>query len=207
MDSFSYSDCSPTFVKKRGSDNQAEAPEGSPIRAQCEVVSILYGENAFVYGGVVVEEPENLPSSSGSNYEWTSRDVSEFPSVFDRRAVLLNWANDSCILRNLSYGSCVKLVACGEKERVFYGKENSRDDFFYVYSYLFYDIYLRFPLNVFQMDVLKTLNVTPTQLHPNSWGIYRRSRLCAKSWPLTPRLPCFFIFLGPARLEKGVGFL
>ncbi|BAT76398.1 hypothetical protein VIGAN_01439200 [Vigna angularis var. angularis] len=31
-------------------------------------------------------------------------------------------------------------------------------------------MYVRLPLSVFQMDVLKTLNVAPTQLHPNSWG-------------------------------------
>ncbi|KAG2383986.1 uncharacterized protein HKW66_Vig0152510 [Vigna angularis] len=202
MDSFSYSDCSPAFVKKRRSGNQADAPEGSRNRAQCEVVSILYGENAFVYDGVAVEEPEKLPSSSVSNYEWASRDVSEFPSIFDSRAVLLNWANDNCILRNLSYGSCVKLVACGENERVFYGKENSKDDFFYVYSYLFYDMYLRFPLNVFQMDVLKTLNVAPTQLHPNSWGYIQAFAVMCQALAINPTVALFFYFFRTRPIEK-----
>lgn len=53
--------------------------------------------------------------------------------------------------------------------RVFNRKENSGNDFFYAYCCFFYDMYVRLPLTTFEIDVLKTLNVAPTQLHPNTW--------------------------------------
>lgn len=43
-----------------------------------------------VYGGTVVEDPENLPSLSSSIYEWASRDVIEFPSAFTNKTLLLD---------------------------------------------------------------------------------------------------------------------
>lgn len=83
--------------------------------------------------------------------------------------------------------------ACGENESVFHGKENSAANFCYVYLCLPYDMYLRLPFSVFQMDVLKTLNVGPSQLHPNSWGyIQAFAALCqVLAIKLTP---AFFLY-------------
>lgn len=46
----------------------------------------------------------------------------------------------------------------------------SNGPFLYVYSFLFLDLYVAFPFYDFTMDVLRTLNVAPTQLHPNTWA-------------------------------------
>lgn len=185
MDPTPSSDCSPTFVEEGRRGDQAVVPEGSLTRAQCEIATVLNSENAFVYGGVVVEDPENLPSSSGNNYEWASRDGSEFSSAFNSKPVLLDWGNDSCILRTLGYGSCIKLIACGENERVFHGRKNSKNDFFYIYSYLFYDMYL----------------------HPNSWGYIQVFAIMCQALAIRPTVALFlYIFRTRPIAKRVVGF-
>lgn len=126
MDPSTHSDCSPSFVEERGRGDHADTSGGSQTRVQCDISTVLSGENAFIYGGVAVDDPENLSFSSSSDYEWASRDVSEFPSAFDSKPALLDWANDSCICRTLGYGSCVKLIACGEKKKSFMVERTSK---------------------------------------------------------------------------------
>ncbi|KOM55427.1 hypothetical protein LR48_Vigan10g131900 [Vigna angularis] len=159
-------------MEEKGQNVLVGAPGSSSLTEQHEITTILSGESDFCYGGVVSEGPEVLaePTTSGGGYDWASREASELRNVFRSRVVLADWVENNCILRTLDYRSCVKLVACREDERVFHGRENATNDFFYYYSPPFYDLYLRLPLTTFQMAVLKTLNVAPTQLHPNSWG-------------------------------------
>jgi len=45
--------------------------------------------------------------------------------------------------------------------------------FSYVYATIFQRVHLRFPLSVFEKEFLTELNVTPAQLHPNSWPFVR----------------------------------
>jgi len=53
---------------------------------------------------------------------------------------------------------------------VCHGQENSPKDFFYVYTRPFTDLHIiTLPFEDFMMEVLKILNVIPTQLHHNSW--------------------------------------
>ncbi|KOM57374.1 hypothetical protein LR48_Vigan11g040700 [Vigna angularis] len=153
--------------------NVADCLSEPSLAAECpEVTTVPYGEAAFVYGNVMSEGPEGRLMSpiSGDEYHWAASEVKGLVSQFRSRAVLDNWIENSCILRTLGYQSCVKLVACREDERVCYGRENSASEFFYCYGSPFYDLYLRLPFTLFQMDVLRTLNVAPSQLHPNSWA-------------------------------------
>lgn len=58
---------------------------------------------------------------------------------------------------------------CKGNEHVFHGKGDSRDDFFFMYVFLFNKMYIRLPFDHFHMGVLRELNVAPSQLHLNGW--------------------------------------
>lgn len=109
-----------------------------------------------------------MPNISG--YDWASHDVSEYNSLFSSRVELKRWVENNCVLRTLDCSSLIKLSACKDNERVFHGKENHPHDLFFTYTYMFREMYIQMPFNSFQMGVLKVLNTTPSQLHPNSWG-------------------------------------
>jgi len=51
---------------------------------------------------------------------------------------------------------------------VCHGQEEASEKFFYMYMCHFSQLYVRLPFDDFTMGVLCLLNVTPSQLHPNS---------------------------------------
>jgi len=59
--------------------------------------------------------------------------------------------------------------SCNHSNRVCHGRENSPQEFFYVYITFLNDLHVTLPFDEFTMGVLQILNVAPTQLHPNSW--------------------------------------
>ncbi|KOM41150.1 hypothetical protein LR48_Vigan04g134800 [Vigna angularis] len=168
---------------------------GPSSTAEClEITTVPCGDDVFVYGNVCGEGPEGRVMSpvSGDEYAWAAREVKELRSQFRSRAVLVNWIENSCILRTLGYQTCVRLVACREDERVCYGRENAPSEFFYCYASPFYDLYLRLPFTTFQMDVLRTLNVAPSQLHPNSWGYMQAFAVLCRALGIRPTDPLRF---------------
>ncbi|KOM34658.1 hypothetical protein LR48_Vigan02g080800 [Vigna angularis] len=183
-------------MEEKGQSDNINIPEASSARAPPEIATVVFGERAFVYGQVRTEDSEGASSSSLSDndYAWASREVSEYSSVFKNKIVLADWVENSCILRSVGYKSCIKMVACSEDERVFHGKESAADDFFYFYGPLFYDLYIRLPLSAFQMDVLRTLNVAPSQLHPNGWGYVQAFETLCQAVGIRPTVPLFLHF-------------
>ncbi|KOM38015.1 hypothetical protein LR48_Vigan03g139700 [Vigna angularis] len=183
-------------MEERGQNTGDDVP-GPSSTAECpEVTTIPYGEDAFVYGNVCGEGPGGRVISpiSGDEYGWVAREVKELRSQFRSRAVITNWIENSCVLRTLGYQTCIKLIACRDDERVCYGRENASDEFFYCYVALFYDLYLRLPFTGFQMDVLRTLNVAPSQLHPNSWGYVQAFGLLCRALGIRPTVGLFLYF-------------
>jgi len=67
-------------------------------------------------------------------------------------------------------------------------------DFFYVYSTLFADLKVILPFDEFTMDVLRFLNLAPTQLHPNSWACMQAFRMVCQLFDLTPRAEVFLFY-------------
>ncbi|KOM31788.1 hypothetical protein LR48_Vigan01g134400 [Vigna angularis] len=183
-------------MEGRGQNTGGDAP-GPSSTAECpEVTTIPYGDEAFVYGNVCGEGPGGriISPISGDEYAWAAREVKELRSQFRSRAVITNWIENSCVLRTLGYQSCIKLIACRDDERVCYGRENASDEFFYCYAALFYDLYLRLPFTTFQMDVLRTLNVAPSQLHPNSWGYVQAFGVLCRALGIKPTVGLFLYF-------------
>ncbi|KOM28781.1 hypothetical protein LR48_Vigan583s003200 [Vigna angularis] len=173
--------------------------------AECpEVTTVPYDAAAFVYGNVIGEDPVGRLMSpiSGDEYHWAAGEVKGLMSQFRSRAVLENWIENSCILRTLGYQTCVKLVACREDERVCHGRENSPSEFFYWYGSPFYDLYLRLPFTTFQMDVLRALNVAPSQLHPNSWGYMQAFAVLCRAIGIRPTVGLFLHFFRCRPVEK-----
>jgi len=75
---------------------------------------------------------------------------------------------------------------CTPMDNVCHGREGHDHDFFYIYPCLFIDSHLRLSFDDFTMGVLRTLNVVPTQLHPNSWASLQAFRLLAEMFRLRP---------------------
>ena len=59
---------------------------------------------------------------------------------------------------------------CRPTNTIFMGRASSKGPFFFVYSCLLSDLHLALRFDDFTMGVLQSLNVAPSQLHPNTWA-------------------------------------
>lgn len=65
---------------------------------------------------------------------------------------------------------------CKAVERPWYRRKASdvhNFQFFYVYEYLFTDLGIKLPFCPFVCSVLRDINASPCQLHPNAWAFIR----------------------------------
>jgi len=63
---------------------------------------------------------------------------------------------------------------------------SSEGPFLFLYSCLFSDLHVFLPFDDFTMGVLQTLNVAPSQLHPNTWASLQTFRLICDVFNLSP---------------------
>lgn len=108
-----------------------------------------------------------LPRVDG--YDWAGFDATTQPSGISRMA-LQDWVARSYLVRDTADTCLMRVTVSRENERVCHGKGTSADDFFFMYANLFAQLHVRVPFTDFQAEVLRELNVAPTQLHPNSWA-------------------------------------
>ena len=89
----------------------------------------------------------------------------------------------------------VILESCGPKERVCILRPKSvSEEFFYFYPSILEDFNIRIPFTDFEVDVLRTINIAPSQLHPNSWAFMKAfERICEVLY-IVPTIGLFFSF-------------
>jgi hypothetical protein len=67
--------------------------------------------------------------------------------------------------------------------------------FFYMYTSVIEDFNIWFPFTPFEVSVLRTLNVAPSQLSPNSWGYMKAFQLACLGYEIeNPSVAVFFSF-------------
>jgi hypothetical protein len=64
----------------------------------------------------------------------------------------------------------------------------------YVYYCIFKKLGVRLPFNPFQCEILRVLNVAPSQLHPNSWAFIRSFEILCGALGYPPSAYAFFSF-------------
>ncbi|GAU43738.1 hypothetical protein TSUD_365870 [Trifolium subterraneum] len=66
--------------------------------------------------------------------------------------------------------------------------------YFYMYTNVLQILRFHLPFMPFQCQILRTMNVAPNQLHPNSWAFVRAFEIVCESLELVPTVGSFFCF-------------
>jgi len=126
----------------------------------------------------------NLPRCRG--YEWVS-------SLMTKRFSRYRWSSMVnkyvVVVPMFTLGKTSTYLfaeRCTLIDNVCHGREGHDHNFIYIYPCMFTDSNICLPFNEFTMGVLCTLNVAPTQLHPNSWASLQAFQLLAKMFCLRP---------------------
>jgi len=141
-----------------------------------------------------------------AEYIWVHNSVREVFSDFTKVSLLQDFVDSVDIVLEGVPSGAFALRKCREFETVCLGRGEGHKDFFYFYSCLFSDIHVRFPLDVFTMEVLRVLNVAPTELHPNSWAAIQAFRLLCDVLSLRATARSFLHFFG-TRPGDRIGWL
>ncbi|RDY11875.1 hypothetical protein CR513_03407, partial [Mucuna pruriens] len=111
-----------------------------------------------------------ITSSNSSSSSLSSSSSSSAPSVESVREVAKGVVAElSKVVVLASPGSKEDFVLkpCSTSERVYMGSKEGKVDFFCIYEIQLQDLIVSLPFNKFEVDVLGTLSVAPSQLHPN----------------------------------------
>ncbi|MCH80669.1 hypothetical protein A2U01_0001441 [Trifolium medium] len=80
-----------------------------------------------------------------------------------------------------------------EDEFVF-SKNDKPPHYFYLYTGVIQPLNIWLPFTPFEAEMLKVLNVAPTQLHPNSWAFVKAFEVMCLGFELEPSIGVFFSF-------------
>ncbi|KOM47816.1 hypothetical protein LR48_Vigan07g152000 [Vigna angularis] len=127
-------------------------------------------------------------------YEWVPNEVRQLPSTFYDRQAFRNLLPHVCLVKSAEDAKHFKLAFCQRTERVCHGRGNYPTDFFYVYATMVKDLKVLLPFSDFQMSVLRTLNLAPTQLHPNGWAFMQAFSAICSGLALYPTAAAFLYF-------------
>ncbi|RDY02967.1 hypothetical protein CR513_13504, partial [Mucuna pruriens] len=139
-----------------------------------------------------------LDSLANGAYSWVDPEVLKVSSVLTKSGSLLGM--DSAICQPRTWSVTVK--ACRSREAVCMNSAEAARPFFYLYDTLHSRLGIHLPFTRFERSVLQTLNVAPTQLHPNSWAFVRAFELLCEDLKRVPTLGVFFWFFTPRKMDK-----
>src|ERR1051325_6025452 len=76
-------------------------------------------------------------------------------------------------------------------------------EWFYFYVGVVEKLSIQFPFSDFEIDILRTMNVAPSQLRPNSWGFIRAFEIICQALLVAPTIGLFFSFFEIKSAEPG----
>lgn len=107
--------------------------------------------------------------SIASIFGWVSPAIFKFYSIYltDESIIPLR---EGISLSSLDKENTFTCLPCSTDDGVFMEVAEHEPTFCYFYKTLFAQLFIRLPFSKLYCDVLNTLNVAPTLLHPNSWA-------------------------------------
>jgi len=99
---------------------------------------------------------------------WVDPKVCEIAFVFHTDASMAEFMDKVPVLKASVEESLLSFSPCSLDDRVYRGQSSTEPPFFFMYSCLFSDLHVSLPFDTFTVSVLWALNVTPSQLHPNT---------------------------------------
>jgi len=131
-------------------------------------------------------------SSHCFGFDWVDPKVIEFISIYRDSSSLDAFMDKHLLLKSDAFDNIFALDYCRSTDTICMGRSSPDGSFFFIYSCQFSNLHVVLPFDDFTMGVLRTLNVAPSQLHPNTWASLQAFRLMCDLLCLRPT-PCTFM--------------
>ncbi|XP_057431461.1 uncharacterized protein LOC130724272 isoform X2 [Lotus japonicus] len=143
-------------------------------------------------------------SSSSENYDLANLEVRRLSSFYKSPESVKKLRSRLSLSSSEEIEKKIIIEACRMGEPVCFNQPpGALTEYFYMYETLFSRLNIKLPFSDFECDVLRTLNVAPTQLHPNSWAYIRAFNLLCGNYDINPSARLFFCFFKSKLGRKG----
>jgi len=126
--------------------------------------------------------------------DWVDPKVTEFTFVFLDGPSISFFIGKHTILKSDASDGILAIDYYRPIDTICIGRSSSEGIFFFVYSCLFSDLHVALPFDDFTKGVLRTLNVAPSQLHPNTWASLQTFCLICDMFRLSPTSSIFLSY-------------
>ncbi|RDX92628.1 hypothetical protein CR513_25209, partial [Mucuna pruriens] len=125
-------------------------------------------------------------------YKWVDEEVliSEpvlSPQSFEKLASNRSW-------HEKGFANKYLVIPCSLVERVCHSAWEGEESFIYMYRFVLQDLGVTLPFQPFETDVLRSLGIAPSQLHPSSWAALQAFRFLCRSLSFLPSVPLFLYY-------------
>jgi len=125
---------------------------------------------------------------------WVDPKVCEIVSMFHTDASVTEFLNKVAVLKALAEDSLLSFGPYSLDDRVYREQSFIEPPFFFMYSCLFANLHVSLPFDMFMVSVLRSLNVAPSQLHPNTWACMQAFRIVCRTFGVCPLSTRFLHF-------------
>ncbi|AES78524.2 hypothetical protein MTR_7g032790 [Medicago truncatula] len=141
---------------------------------------LLYSTSGDSFGKEIVDISSSnmVPGKSTqlacqeSDTECFSEDVQRYESPYNNQAKV-NFFRSKLSVSSTKREEDIVLAPCPAGEKVCTMRPKGVKEIFHMYGAVLEEFGVKIPFTLFEMDVLRLLNVAPTQIHPNSWAFIR----------------------------------
>ena len=126
--------------------------------------------------------------------DWINPKVFGIASVFHTDASIADFLNRVPVLKASAKESLLSFGPCSLDDRVYKVQSSTEPPFFFMYNCLFFYLHVSLPFDTFTVDVLRALNVAPSQLYSNTWASMQTFRVVCRTFGVRPVANCFLHF-------------
>ncbi|KEH16385.1 hypothetical protein MTR_0202s0040 [Medicago truncatula] len=137
-----------------------------------------------------------------SDTECFSDDVQRYESTYNDQSKV-DFFRSKIMVSSTMREEDIILTPCPPGEKVCTMRPKGVKEIFHMYGAVLEEFGVKIPFTLFEMDVLRLLNVAPTQIHPNSWAFIRGFEILCEALDMIPSAGVFFHFYGTKGVDKG----
>ena len=147
------------------------------------------GSEALAAEPVAVARGTSPVSVGEEHFKWVRLEVLSYSSILSREEVF-NLTESGFWVNEVDVSKYV-MARCSFGERVCHCAREGEGDFVYMYESVFLYLGVTLPFDSCTANVLRTLGIAPSQLHPNGWAALQAFRMLCKGIGVVPSARVF----------------
>ena len=185
------------------SDLSSESASDDSDDSDCVFLYATSGKEIVACAETEMSKRKVVASSEmESDVDSFGDDVQSYTSIYSDQAKV-NLFKSKNVVSATGREEDIELRPCPPGEIVCVLRPKGVREIFHMYGAVLEEFGVRIPFTLFQMDVLRFLNVAPTQIRPNSWAFIRGFEILCEALDMVPSAGAFFHFYGTKGVDRG----